>query len=124
MCQWRQAAGYPQYQVSSDGDVVASDSAPTASHDSLTLRQTETGTMVCLLNQGSREWVALATLVAATFLGPRRGREVWHVDGDSSNNRADNLEYAVDCKPVTQWRAGLAALTALVLGVLLGLVVG
>jgi len=123
MCQWRQAAGYPQYQVSSHGEVVARDSAPAASHDCFTLRQTETGTMACLLNQGSREWVAVATLVAETFLGPCCGREVRHLDGDSSNDRVDNLEYAVARKPATQWATGLAAFAALVLGLLLGLFV-
>jgi len=79
--------------------------------------------MACLLNQGSREWVAVATLVAETFLGPRRGREVRHLDGDSSNDRVDNLEYAVARKPATQWATGLAAFAALVLGLLLGLFV-
>jgi len=33
-------------------------------------------------------------LVARAFLGPRRGREVNHLDGVKSNNRFTNLEYA------------------------------
>lgn len=33
-------------------------------------------------------------LVAESFLGPSNGLEVNHLDGDTLNNRADNLEWA------------------------------
>ena len=32
-------------------------------------------------------------LVAGVFLGPRRRREVNHIDGDKHNNNISNLEY-------------------------------
>jgi len=37
---------------------------------------------------------SIARIVATAFLGPRPNKlEVNHIDGDPSNNRADNLEY-------------------------------
>lgn len=39
--------------------------------------------------------VLVSSLVAEAFLGPRRGRVVRHADGDTLNDRADNLEYGV-----------------------------
>ncbi|MDF2707066.1 MAG: hypothetical protein K0R62_2718 [Nonomuraea muscovyensis] len=49
---------------------------------------------VDLSRQGKRKTIAVHVLVAAAFIGPRPdGMDVCHNDGDSLNNRPENLRY-------------------------------
>lgn len=49
---------------------------------------------VCLAVDGMKSTVSVHTIVARAFHGPRpEGMVVRHLDGDSRNNRADNLAY-------------------------------
>jgi hypothetical protein len=49
---------------------------------------------VCLSVHGSHSFHTIHSLVAAAFLGPRpQGLTINHINGDHTNNTAENLEY-------------------------------
>lgn len=96
---------YPNYEVSSEGRV----------------RNTKTGRILRPnLNEGGYQQVNLYLdrkpklfrvhrLVASTFIpNPENKRTVNHINGDKTDNRVDNLEWASDSENVSHaFRAGL-----------------
>jgi hypothetical protein len=54
---------------------------------------------VMLQQDGRKRQVAIHTLVAEVFIGPRPiGQEVRHLDGDSTNNSLTNLAYGTSAE--------------------------
>jgi len=106
MTTWKAIPGYPGYEASDDGRIRSVD-REIISHSRkgkpfLYLKKgrvlrpgrfnSHGHVSVCLgRSVGS---IPVHTLVALTFIGPRPpGHDVCHLDGDPSNNRADNLRY-------------------------------
>jgi hypothetical protein len=90
---WKDAVGYPGYEVSSLGRVrqvrylTLSPPIPKASYPRTSLH----------LGPHKNKTVKVHHLVAEAFLGPRpAGYEVDHLDFNHTNNRADNLEYVTN----------------------------
>lgn len=89
---WRAVAG-GHYEVSSAGRVRR---ALGRTRGQVLAQAVATGgrRRVCLCVGNRKRMVLVHVLVAEAFLGPRPpGHEIDHVDGDHTNNRADNLEY-------------------------------
>jgi hypothetical protein len=92
---WRPADGFPDYEVSHDGQVRRV-SGSKAGSLGLPLRQ-KLGSRgylsVCLYRAGAKKTVQVHALVAAAFIGrkPAPGMMVCHKDGRRTRNRYDNL---------------------------------
>lgn len=89
---WRDIPGFPDYQVNALGEVRSCKLGRWKP-----IRATphsKTGYLVVSLRVGGRYLSrSLHRLVAATFLGPAKGRDVNHRNGDKQDNRLCNLEY-------------------------------
>lgn len=86
--EWRLIAEFPSYEVSNLGRVR---------RGQYILRGTWSGYLrVTLYEQGRRCTAQVHVLVAKTFLGPKPSDKhlVAHIDGDSENNKVDNLRWA------------------------------
>lgn len=106
---WKDVPGYEKhYQVSNEGKVKSvarvvavprtrwGGAGTRAINEAVMALQTDRRgrVFVALRKQGSGKRFTVASLVAAAFIGPRpEGLLVLHGDGDSTNNRADNLRY-------------------------------
>lgn len=83
---------YPGYKVDRNGNVYGKNGKPLK--PSKNPRGYE---IVNLMVNGNRIGVAVHTLVAATFVpNPEEKPQVNHIDGDKSNNHADNLEWSTE----------------------------
>ena len=61
-------------------------------------KQSGTTTGVTLWDDGKRKTVMISRMVAIAFLpNPNNYKYVTHIDGNSYNNRADNLQWASTC---------------------------
>lgn len=97
---WRQIDGFEKYEVSDVGEVRRC--LPSSIRHPVTGRflkkslDVSTGYQkIGLYDADGRQVTqSIHVLVAAAFIGPRpAGMDVRHLDGDKSNNRADNLMY-------------------------------
>lgn len=93
---WRWVPGYEGlYLVSNMGRVM---SAPKRTHYGhfMALSEKKTGYVhVCLSRDGEKRSVSVHRLVASAFLpNPASKPEVNHINGDRSDNRVENLEWA------------------------------
>ncbi|MGA0604919.1 NUMOD4 motif-containing HNH endonuclease [Phenylobacterium sp. VNQ135] len=130
--EWRDAPGYPGYQVSSEGGVRSLDRYVTALRRgkpwvmfrrgaALKLKRDRTGYLRAEMGKGNYELVH--RLVLAAFVGPcPAGCEGAHNDGRRDNNRLANLRWATKSENqrdrfvhgtmLTGERAPMAKLTA------------
>jgi len=96
MERWERIAGYPAYRVSDLGRVkraLPGTSAPAGTI--LSTRGLRNGyPSVDLCAKGKRRSHYVHRLVAEAFIGDPQGREVNHINGNKSDPRAENLEYA------------------------------
>lgn len=80
---WKQIPDFPAYEVSTFGNVRKDKKLKR-------LKKTNRYRQIALDYKG----IGLHILMAVTFIGPRSKRLVVnHIDGNSGNNRLDNLEY-------------------------------
>lgn len=93
---WRAVAGYEGlYEVSDEGRVRNIARRSNVKPGRL-IKPKFSGKyyQVQLYKNGAKRFFGLHCVVAAAFVGQcPEGQEVNHIDGDKSNNRADNLEY-------------------------------
>jgi hypothetical protein len=95
---WRQIADWPEYSVSSLGN-VRRDVARSSWAAGRLLKPCPNGLnrtyfYVRLSRPDKKQTIRLHGLVAAAFIGPRpEGLHINHKDGNRHNNAADNLEY-------------------------------
>lgn len=91
MEQWLDIAEFPRYQISDEGRVRNSDTGRILKQQ----RHPRTGLwMVPLQRKTKQHCRNIHRLVAETFLyPPPQGCVPVHLDGDRSNNRADNLDW-------------------------------
>lgn len=54
-------------------------------------------------NKGQKTYYYIRSLVASAFIGPCKGRSIGNIDGDSRNNRSDNLYYKDHQQKRTGW---------------------
>jgi hypothetical protein len=95
---WRPVSGYPNYQVSRDGQVRSL----VRNRMLAQVRGPRGYLTVNLYRDGRARCFLVHRLVAAAFLGPiPPGFEVNHKTGDKSNNCADALEIVT---PEQNWR--------------------
>lgn len=89
--EWRTIPGFPDYRVSSLGQVASVKQG----FRILAGGKTEMGYRnVLLYNTGERKTFRVHALVAEAFHGPRpEGLVIRHLDGDQLNNAAQNLRY-------------------------------
>tara|TARA_R110001599_G_scaffold351719_1_gene584375 strand:+ start:468 stop:953 length:486 start_codon:yes stop_codon:yes gene_type:complete len=93
MVEWRRAAGYSSYEVSSTGLVR---SYRRSDMPKLLRQDTVSGykRVVIVSDEGASDKVLVHRLVASTFLGGHfKGAVVNHKDKDRANNTIDNLEW-------------------------------
>lgn len=94
---WRGIDGYPDYEVSDEGRIRRVTSRTFAKAGRiLSTRGLRSGyPSLDLCRNGDRRTFSVHRLVAAAFLGPcPAGYEVNHRNGDKTDNRVHNLEYA------------------------------
>lgn len=92
---WKPVVGHESsYEVSNLGRIKRTKSGPNTFTGRI-LRPSVNSKGYLRVNLcGSRKWYSCHSLVAAAFIGPRpEGLEINHIDGDKTNNHADNLEY-------------------------------
>lgn len=96
--EWREAPGFPLYQVSSEGRVRRHPDHPShLMRDELARSPTSHGySCVRLMRDKRAHWLTVHRLVCEAFHGPAPSEkhEVAHNDSDRSNNRASNLRWA------------------------------
>lgn len=89
---WRPVAGYPNYEVSSHGQVRSRPRERTRGGVLKPQRNSRGYWHVALCRDGETRRVRVHLLVAEAFHGPRPpGQMARHFDDDQDNNRADNL---------------------------------
>lgn len=85
---WKQIPGFSSYLVNASGKIFSLKSEKVLKTDK---RVNNSGyETVCL----GAEVKAVHWCVAVTFLGPSRGRQVHHINGNRRDNRLFNLEWA------------------------------
>lgn len=93
MCaKWKNVRGYEDlYIVSDDGEVVGMGRGRALSQTT----NFNGDPCVTLARDGSKNTIAVKRLVADAFVDDGPGRYLRHIDGDRSNNRADNLAWSI-----------------------------
>lgn len=99
MKSWRNIEGFPDYRVSSEGEIKSCKNNRHGTTDEYhAIRQrvnTNTGyKQAILVNKNGPKTLNVHRVVAQAFIANDRGcRDVNHIDGNKMNNRADNLEW-------------------------------
>ncbi len=100
MKDWRTIEGYPEYRVSSEGDVEScKNNRHGVSDEYHAIRQRvnpQTGYKQCSITDGEKvKTLNVHREVAKAFIpNPDNKPEVNHIDGNKLNNNIDNLEWA------------------------------
>ena len=98
--EWRQVAGYPDYEVSCDGR-VRSNKKKTPIVLKPGLSRTGYPRVVLCARDGSKQNKTVHRVVAETYIpNPENKPQVNHKDGVKSNNTVDNLEWATPSENV------------------------
>lgn len=97
--EWRPVTGFPDYSVSSDGQIMRTSPDMKGRISGRPLKatpDTDGYLQVNLFNCGAKRTMKVHTAVCAAFHGvkPSDAHEVAHGDGDQLNNCADNLRWA------------------------------
>lgn len=84
---WKPIPGFPPYEVSTFGKI--------RKHEKIKpLNKTNNYQYIFFNHEYNYIGIALHILIALTFIGPRHNDLIVnHIDGNSGNNRLDNLEY-------------------------------
>lgn len=94
--EWRPIPGWPGYEVSNLGRLY-SVKRPRVQRSGRILRTQAMPSgyrTAAMWRDGRQSTVTVHSLVLAAFVGPRpNGLVIRHLDGEPSNNRADNLAY-------------------------------
>ena len=90
MEEWKQIQDYPNYSVSSFGNVRSDKTG--------NILKPNVGSFcylrVCLYNDVGKKTIAIHRLVGGAFIeNPDNYKELDHVDNDKNNNRVDNLRW-------------------------------
>lgn len=89
MTEWKEIKGFSDYEISSEGEVRRK-----GTQDALSVHRLRNGYISAKLYKDHKPYARMVhRLVAAAFLGDS-DLDVNHIDGDKSNNRVSNLEYA------------------------------
>lgn len=102
---WKQVdvEGFENYVVSNNGKVINTKTGKILKHISK-YRKTNTK-LVQLLNNGKIYRISVHILVAKTFLdNPNDYKHVIHLDGNGSNNSADNLRWCSYTDFIKHWQ--------------------
>lgn len=93
---WKDIKNYPKYQVSNLGRVKSLNYMRTNREKVLSLKTTRCGYLTFLLyKNGKRKNALVHRVVAEAFLPNLDNKpQVNHMNGDKTNNRVDNLEWA------------------------------
>lgn len=93
---WKQCVGFSDYQVSSYGQIVSVKGNKRKILKPFPFKKTEPHLAVDLMIRGKRHRRAVHFLVLRAFTGPRPfpEAEARHLDGDATNNHADNLAWS------------------------------
>ncbi len=87
--EWRQIPGFPDYDVSNEGQVR------NTKRDLIlkSITNKKGYTSVALVNDGKLTQKSVNRLVLETFVGPNGDLQTCHKDGNSDNNHLDNLKW-------------------------------
>lgn len=89
MSEWKTIPEFPDYLISSDGDIKSKYSGKT-----LKPKIARGYSQACLYNERKKRFVLIHRLVASSFVENPHGKlEVNHIDGNRSNNAQSNLEW-------------------------------
>ena len=101
----RPVAGYPDYEVSSDGRVFSNKPLHKGGLYIMTQTRENSGRYsVALCKGGKKHRVYVDKLVAGTYIfNPESLPEVGHIDGDEKNNDMDNL-FWTSVPALEQWK--------------------
>lgn len=92
--QWRRVRGWP-YAVSNTGRIVRLSAAQGTKAGIVVKPKLTSGgyARVCLQRKGERWYPRVHRLVAQAFIGPSRGRQINHKNGNKLDNTVENLEW-------------------------------
>lgn len=91
---WRPVVGYPNYEVSDDGQVRSRPRERTRGGVLKAARNRRGYWYVTLCREQDRHRMRVHQLVAEAFIGPRPpGQDVRHLDDNKDDNRPGNLAY-------------------------------
>lgn len=106
MSEWHPIPGFPHYEVTKDGRVRSVDRTITDSLGRVCRKKgrlikpaisgetkTQPGYPAVSLGGGNKNKKTIHSIMAETFLGPSKGRQVRHLNGNSKDNRLENLAY-------------------------------
>ena len=105
MNEWRPITGFPNYEVSNDGDVVNL----VTGRQLKPIRESTGYLHVTLCHEGHHHQTSVHRLVAQEFISnPDSKPFVNHIDGDKTNNQVDNLEWCTQSENMKHaYRTGL-----------------
>jgi hypothetical protein len=98
---WSIIHDHPDYKVSSHGRTLRWKSGKRTSYTLGKILAQKVSTNGYSVVSLDNKWYRLHRVVARAFLGPcPKGKEVNHLDGCKTNNRADNLEYVTPAENI------------------------
>lgn len=101
---WKPIEDFPDYQISSFGNIIHMDRPDTLRKVSLNHKGFPTLVLFHKEHPGSRYLRQVNQLVAEAFLGPPTVKlnSVWHIDGDLTNCNVENLKWEMRSR-VMEW---------------------
>lgn len=91
--QWKEIEGYPNYKISSKGNVYSKYKNCNRKHGFTTKGYHQ----CCLYKNGKQKNIIISNYVGKHFiLNPKRKKQIDHIDGDLNNNCICNLRWATN----------------------------